>query len=278
MKFNKNILKITKNLIFFAATLTASCAFADQSQLTLSGSSTIAPVALEVAKLFESENPNVRVDVQAGGSSRGVADARAGLSDIGMVSRALSQEESDLVATTIALDGIAIIIHKANPVANLSDQQIKDIYTGKIQNWKEVGGADKPITVINKAEGRSTLELFLHHYSLKADQIKASVIIGDNEQGIKTVAGNKNAIGYVSIGTAEYDAKNGVAIKLLPMNGVQATVANVQAGTFPLARPLNLVTKKEPGEMATRFINFVNKSSAAQKVIVDEFFVPIVKR
>jgi len=246
---------------------------AGSDRLELTGSSTIAPLALVIGKRFEKQNPGVRVDVQTGGSSRGVADARSGLADIGMASRALKTVEQDLTPYTIALDGVSIIINRANPVTGLSDEQIKAVYTGRITNWKEVGGKDLPITVVNKAEGHSTLELFLHHFGLKNSAIKPQVIIGDNEQGIKTVAGNRGAIGYVSIGTAEYDAKQGAAIKLLPMAGVAASVRNVRNGSFPLSRPLNLVTKGRPSALAQRFIDFA-RSNAIDDLIQSQYFVP----
>src|SRR5262249_52001008 len=147
-------------------------------------------------------------------SSRGMADARQGLADIGMASRALKPEENDVLAFSIARDGVSMILHADNPVTGLTDQQIVDIYTRKISNWKEVGGKDAPITVVHKAEGRSTLEVFLEHFKLKNTQVQPDVVIGDNEHGIKTVAGNANAIGYVSIGAAEYNIGQKVPIKL----------------------------------------------------------------
>lgn len=243
-------------------------------RLMLTGSSTIAPLALEIGKRFEQQNPGVQVDVQSGGSSRGVADARSGLADIGEVSRALNPDEHDLVAHTIAMDGVGLILHSNNPVKSLSDDQIRAIYTGRIANWKEVGGKDARITVVNKAEGRSTLELFLQHFKLKNSQIKAQAVIGENQQGIKTVAGNPGAIGYVSIGSAEFEEKQGTPIKLLPMDGVAATVANVRAGRFPLSRPLNLVTKGAPSALARRFIDFA-RSSIVDDLIEAQFFVPL---
>lgn len=246
---------------------------ADQ-KLVLTGSSTVAPLAAEIGKRFEKAHPGVRVDVQTGGSSRGIADAKSGLADIGMASRALKAEESDLKSFTIAMDGIGLIVHRDNPVKALTDQQIIGIYTGKITNWREVGGQDARITVVNKAEGRSTLELFLHHYQLKNSDIKAHVVIGDNQQGIKTVAGNPGAIGYVSIGTAEFDAGNGVPIKLLPMNGVAATVENVRNGSFPLSRPLNLVTKYVPMGLSKQFIDFA-RSKAVDDIVESQYFVPL---
>ena len=250
---------------------------ASKQKLTLTGSSTIAPLAAEIGKRFEQKHPGVRVDVQSGGSSRGIADARQGLADIGMASRALKEEEKDLFGFAIARDGVCVILHKDNPVNSLTDEQVVAIYTGKVTNWKDVGGKDAPITVVNKAEGRSTLELFTHYFKLKNADIKASVVIGDNEQGIKTIAGNPNAIGYVSIGTAEFDAKTGVLIKLLPVGGIAASLVNVKNGTFPISRPLTLVTKTPPQGLVKEFIEFA-KSQDAEDIVKEQNFVPISER
>lgn len=272
-----NSIKLTRRgALACAAVALASIgrAHAAEGRLTLTGSSTVAPLALEMAKRFEKQNPGVRIDVQSGGSSRGIADARSGAAQIGLVSRALKAEERDLIAHTVALDGISIILHRSNPVASLSDAQIKAIYTWQVRNWRDVGGPDLPITVVNKAEGRSTLELFLHYFELSNSQIKPQVVIGDNAQGIKTVAGNAGAIGYVSIGAADYEAQQGTAIKLLPMGGVAASVAQVRAGKFPLSRPLNLVTRGEPTGLALAFIQFA-KSKAAHDLVEAQFFVAL---
>lgn len=242
-------------------------------KLTLTGSSTVAPLVAETGKRFEALNPGVRVDVQSGGSARGIADARSGLADIGMVSRALKDEERDLQSFVIARDGIGMIVHRDNVVPALSDAQVVGIYLGRIGDWSEVAGKGGRITVINKAEGRSTLELFLHHFKLKNSEIKAHVVIGDNQQGIKTVAGNPGAIGYVSIGAAEFEAGQGTPIKLLPIGGVEATVENVRNGSFPLARPLNLVTRAEPVGLVKAFIEFA-RSRELHGLIEAQFFVP----
>ncbi|MEO6698047.1 MAG: phosphate ABC transporter substrate-binding protein [Paraperlucidibaca sp.] len=259
-----------------ALVILSGSSFAADNKLILTGSSTVAPLALEIGRRFESLNPGIRVDVQSGGSSRGITDARSGLADIGMVSRALKAEEADLKAHLIARDGITVITHASNPLKVLSKAQIIAIYTGKITNWKALGGRDQVITVVNKAEGRSTLELFTHYFGLKNEQIRAQVVIGDNQQGIKTVAGNPGAIGYVSIGTAEYEAEAGTPIQLLPLDGVKALVANVTNETFPLARPLNLVTKTVPTGLAKRFIDFA-QSAAVNDIIKDQFFVPVAR-
>lgn len=191
-----------------------------------------------------------------------------------MVSRALKTDETDLRAFAIALDGIGIILHANNRVNALSKQQIIDIYTGKITNWRSVGGADARITVVNKAEGRSTLELFLHYFQLKNSAIKPHVIIGDNPQGIKIVASNPYAIGYVSIGAAEYEAERGAPIRLMPLDGVDASVANVRNKTFPLSRPLNLITSREPQGLARRFIEFA-RSLQTHDLVEAQYFVPV---
>ncbi|MEW4529912.1 phosphate ABC transporter substrate-binding protein [Maioricimonas sp. JC845] len=245
-------------------------------RLTLTGSSTIAPLMAEIGRAFEAQHPDVRIDVQTGGSSRGIADARSGLADIGMVSRALKEDEQDLQPFPVAKDGICIIVHHDNPVRELTDEQIVAIYTGSIDNWKDVGGSDGEITVVNKAQGRSTLELFLHYFHLNNTDVAADVVIGDNEQGIKTVAGNPQAIGYVSIGTAEFDAGQGVPIALLPIGGIPAGTAAVAEGRFPLSRPLNLVTREEPTGLAATFIEFA-RSPDVHDLIRRQSFVPLAE-
>ncbi|MCP5246340.1 MAG: phosphate ABC transporter substrate-binding protein [Burkholderiales bacterium] len=268
------------NLILFSAgiiglvLLSAGTLNAGSQRLILTGSSTVAPLISEIARRFESQFPGVRIDVQTGGSSRGINDVRKGIADIGMVSRALKPDEDDLRAFTIALDGISLIVHASNPVASLSTLQIAAIFTGNITRWSDVGGTDARITVVNKAEGRSTLELFLNYFQLKNSMVKPHIIIGDNAQGIKTVTGNRNAIGYVSIGAAEYEVRRGVPVRLLALDGVDASVANVHNGVFPLSRPLNLVTATTPSNLAQQFIMFA-QSSQVHDLIKAQYFVPV---
>ncbi len=246
-----------------------------QGNIVLTGSSTVAPLAIEMGKRFEEQHPQVRVDVQTGGSSRGLADTRNGSANIGMVSRSLKPEEGDLTAHAIARDGIAIILHSENPVAELSPEQVVDIYQGQLTQWSDVaGGPASPITVVNKAEGRSTLDVFLKHFDLKNSEIQAQVIIGDNEQGIKTVTGNPNAIGYVSIGAAEHSIGRGEPLKMLPLDGVSPSTTTLQDGTFPLARTLNLVTQGASEPTAQAFLQFA-QSPQVQDLIEQQNFVPI---
>jgi phosphate transport system substrate-binding protein len=245
-------------------------------RLTLSGSSTIAPLVGEIGKRFEATHPGVRVDVQTGGSSRGVADARRGTVQIGMVSRALGPGETDLTAHRIAMDGVALIVHASNPIAQLSDAQIAAIYTGSVTDWSAVGGVRAPITVVNKAEGRSTLELFATYFRIDRTAIRASVVIGENLHGVRTVAGNPHAIGYVSIGTAEYEKTKGVPIKLLPLGGIGPSTAAVRQGRFPLSRPLNLVTLGAPAPLAAAFLRMAT-SPAVHDLVEGQFFVTLAR-
>ncbi len=242
--------------------------------ITLTGSSTVAPVASEIAKRYEDANPDVRVNVQTGGSSQGIADARSGVADIGMASRSLVEEESDLTAHTIAQDGITVIVNAENSVTSLSKDEIIDIYTGEIENWEEVGGENAPITVVNKADGRATLEVFLDYLDLSSQDIVADQIIGDNEQGIQAVAGNSSAIAYVSIGTAEFHSDDGTPISLVALNGIEPSSEAVSQGEFPISRPLNLVTKGEPTGLSQDFITFA-QSSQVHDTIQEQFFVPV---
>ena len=242
--------------------------------IVLTGASTVAPLMAEIGKRFEETHPNLRIDVQTGGSSRGVRDARAGLADIGMVSRPLTDSERDLTAFTLAYDGVAFILHKSNPVQTLTRQQIIDIFTGKVRDWSEIGPGRGTIVVENKAEGRSTLELFLTHFDIKSSDVKAAVVVGDNQEAIKVIAGNPLAIGYVSIGSAVTEAGLGVPIKPLPMDGVEATIDAVKQKRFPLVRDLNLVVRKPPEGVVKEFIAYA-QSDQVTDLVKDLYYVPV---
>jgi phosphate transport system substrate-binding protein len=254
----------------------SACSNADQNhkKLVLTGSSTVYPLAAELARNYESKHLGVRIEVKSGGSSKGITDARQGVADIGMVSRALHENEKDLLAFTIARDGISILLHRDNPVARLTNEKVIAIYTDKVNNWQQVGGNDAPITVTSKEEGRSTLALFTDYFKLKTTDIRADVTIGDNEEALKTVLDNPNAIAYVSIGTAEHAIVRGMPLKLIPIEGVDATIANIRNKTFPISRPLNFVVKSEPTGLAKDFISFA-KSEEANSIVKERGFVPI---
>lgn len=242
--------------------------------IVLTGSSTMAPLMAAIGKRFEESHPGVRVDVHTGGSSRGIADVREAVATMGMVSRALEPSESDLFAVPIAHDGVCLIVHRDNPVRALEREQIRAIYTGRIERWSAVGGRDAPITVVHKSAAHSTLRVFLHHFGLRNEQVQPDVVVGDNEQAIKTVAGNPDAIGYVSIGTASHDAAHGVPIRLLPLAGIEPTVENVRTGRYPLRRPLLLVTRGRP-EGAAKALVELARSSRCTDLVRRHGFVPL---
>ena len=260
-------------LLLLLSIFSVSIASEARDKIVLTGSSTVAPLVLEMAKRFERINTDIRIDVQTGGSSRGVNDARKGLADIGMASRELNKKETDLTAFTIALDGVGPIVHKDNKITNLTDDQLKAIFTGQITNWKELGSHDGPIVVVNRAEGRSELKMFLKRYGIRASDIKASLIVGENAHGIKTISRNKNAITYISVGHSLKEVQLDVPIKLVALNGIEATLANVSTGKFPFARPLNLVVSKKPEGIQKSFIDF-SLSKDVRDLIESQSFVP----
>jgi phosphate transport system substrate-binding protein len=243
-------------------------------QLLITGSSTIAPVMAEIASSFEQAYPGAQIDIQAVGSRQGIADVRSGLADIGMVSRELADDEQDLLNWTFAYDGVSLIVHASNPVDALTGPQVIDIYTGRIKSWRELGGSDSPIVVVNAAEGRGTLDVFLDYFRLDVRAIQADAVVGDDEQGITLVSGSPTAIGYVAIGTAAADIAASVPIKLLSVDGVEATPERVADGSFPVARPLNLVMAFEPRRgLAAAFIDYLY-SDAGRAILEEQYFVP----
>lgn len=243
-------------------------------RLIITGSSTLAPLVNEIAQRFETQHPNVRIDVQTGGSSRGIIDAQRGTADIGMASRELlAAERASLHSHVVARDGIGIIVHADNPVDKLSDEQIRRIFTGRVEHWAEVDGMDQPLTVVNKAEGRATLAVFLDYYELSSEDIQADVVIGDNQHGIKTVAGDPGAIGYVSIGAAEMEMDRGVPIRVLPVGGAAGTLSNLRHGSYPLSRSLILVTPQDTSPLVDTFIEYA-RSEAVHDLIEAFSYVP----
>ena len=248
-------------------------------RLTLTGSSTIAPMAQEIASRFEQAHPNVRVDVQTGGSSRGIRDAKKGATDIGMTSRDLKADESnELVPTVIAWDGVAFVVHQDNPVKEITQDQLRQIYLGKINNWSAIGGADQRIVVSNRAAGRSELDLVCKFLQIEPGDIQADLIDGETQQSLKSVITNSKVITYTSVGAAQDAALRGEPLKLLPLDGIEASSQTVQSGKFPLARPLIMAVKKQglsadKADLVNAFLEFSTKPSVAD-VATDLGFVP----
>ncbi len=245
-----------------------------ETRLVITGSSTIAPLAAEIARRFEAGHPGVRVDVQSGGSAQGLADVRRGTADLGMVSRALSPAEDDLRGDAIALDGIALIVHRDNPVTGLRSDDVRALATGAITNWQALGGPPGPVSFVSKAEGRSTLELFLAYFELPREQLRPQVVIGDNLHAVRTVAGDPHAIAYVSIGTALVEAAGGTPIALLSLDGANPTLAHVREWRYPIVRPLMLVTRDIRTPLVDVFVAFAT-SPTVRDLVEAQALVPL---
>lgn len=254
----------------------SSCEKGKKSEsVIVTGSSTVAPLVADAAKQYEASHPGVRIEVQSGGSSRGISDATSGVADLGMISRSLKDEEkTELTAHTLAMDGVCVIVHRDNPVQRLDKQQLIDLYTKKITNWKDVGGKDATVIVANKAEGRSTLEVFVQYLGLDTADVKADVVVGENLHVIHSVVSNPNTIGYVSIGTASAEEKAGTPIQLVVNDGKTPTMESVRDGSFPITRPLNVVTDGETSPAARAFLDYL-MSTEIHGLIEKHFFVPI---
>ena len=246
-----------------------------QRKLTIHGASTLEPLVSDIAQRFERQNPQVKIKIKTTSSSAGLADVGEEKVDIGMVSRALlPSEKKEFQDFTIAREGVGLIINQDNPIDSLSHEDILNIYTGRIDNWREVGGINQSIRVVNKTGKNSTQELFLNYFQLDNAQIEVNAITENNQQKIEIIASNPDAIGYISIGTGEYNISHGLPIKLLPIDSVEPSTAAVQDGSFPLSRPLNLVTKTEPSGLTKEFIEFA-QSEKVHDLIKAENFIPI---
>lgn len=242
-------------------------------RLTITGSSTAAPLVAEIARQFEQLHPELRIDVQSGGSSRGIADTLSGIADLGMVSRELkpAELEQGLQAHAIAVDGVSVIVHTSRPVPSLTRDELAAIYRGQSKRWSDVDGGEGEFVVTNKAAGRATLEVFLDHVGLSPREIVADIVVGENQQAIKTVAGNKDAIGYVSIGEAAREIELGTPIRLVGAGDVAATRENVKNGLYPIARRLHLVAHGQPSPIAAAFLRFARSPAIAAAVEAAQF-------
>jgi phosphate transport system substrate-binding protein len=257
-----------------AAALGATAAWSQPAgKLLITGSSTMAPLVTEMARRFEALHAGVEIEVRSGGSGKGTSDLRAGTSDIGMMSRPLLDSERDLFAFPIARDGVALIVHRDNPVMGLTAQQATGIFTGKITNWKPLGGRNAAVTLIWREKGQGSVELLLEHLNFSYADVHAHATIVENEAAIREVEANPNAIAPVSLGNSETKAQAGARIKLLAFAGTAASSRTIRNGSYALARPLALVTRRLPDGLGKRFIDFALSGHVAD-LFAKHDFVP----
>lgn len=240
--------------------------------LTIAGSTSVQPFSEVLAEEFMANNPDVKINVQGGGSSQGVAAAVSGTADIGAASRDIQdgekQDEPDLVITRIAVDGVAIIVNPSNAVEDLSMEDVKNIYLGNIINWKEVGGSDAVITVVSREEGSGTRDAFESAVMGNDVIISSAIFMNSNGAVRTTVAGDKNSIGFTSLAVLSDE------VKTVAIEGVEPTADNIKTGIYKISRPFNYVTIKEPTGLAKAFIDYV-LSDEGQELMVEEGVISI---
>ncbi|NPV69482.1 MAG: phosphate ABC transporter substrate-binding protein [Firmicutes bacterium] len=236
--------------------------------VTVAGSTSVQPVAEKLAEDFMAKNKDVKINVQGGGSSAGVKAAQTATADIGTSSRELKPEEKGLKEFIIAKDGIAIIVHPKNKLENLTLDQVKKVFSGKITNWNDLGQPAGAITVVIREEGSGTRGAF-EELIMKEEKCTDKAAVQNSTGAVRsTVASNPNAIGYVSLAGVDQ------TIKALKMEGVEPTAANIVAGTYKVSRPFLFLTNEDPTGAVKQFIEFA-LSSEGQDIAAKEHLVKV---
>ena len=234
--------------------------------LNVVGSTSVQPFAEMLAQAFEESHPGQYVDVQGGGSTAGLQASANGIADIGMCSRALKPDETQpataravpvpgFETVVIARDGLAVIVHPSNPIANLTREQIRRLFSGAVTNWREVGGPPihwagtvRPIT---REEGSGTREAFVKMI-MGGERISRKALTQESNGAVKElVRSDPCAVGYMSLGLV------GTEVKAVSVDGVPPTSENAATGRYPLIRPVLFVTRGWPSPRAQAFIDFV---------------------
>ncbi|MGN0037532.1 MAG: phosphate ABC transporter substrate-binding protein [Coriobacteriales bacterium] len=274
----KNILKATVG-VAAAAALALSLAgcggssnsgSSDQQQpaelsgtISTNGSTSMEKVIGSLSEEFMAQNSGVTVTYDATGSGTGIESASNGSADIGLASRNLKDEETGLRTVTVALDGIAVVVNEKCGVDDLSLEQITKIFTGKIKNWSELGGADKEIACIGRESGSGTRDGF-ESITGTEDACKLAQELTSTGAVITAVASSENAIGYASLSAVEGQA----GIKAVTVDGVECSEETVLDGSYKIQRPFNLVLSESnaPSDLVQAFIDFCTSAEAADLI------------
>jgi phosphate transport system substrate-binding protein len=255
------------------------------------GSDTIVNLALAWAERYQSLHPEVRLSVTGGGSGTGIAALINGTVDIANASRQIKSEElfaaeengGEPVEFVIARDAIAVIVNPENPVDLLTLQQISDIYSGKINNWLEVGGEDRPIVRLSRETNSGTHVYFLEEVLRQGEEDNKTLFSRDtlllpSSEGISSeIRDNPNAIGYDGLGYVTSDLK---VIGVSRQTGgayIYPSVESVNNNTYPIARDLYMYTNGQPEEAVKDYLNWIF-TSEAQEIVAELGFVPVSTR
>lgn len=242
------------------------------STITISGSTSVGPLAEKLAIKYE-EQQDVKIEVNQIGSSAGITNAMNGVSQIGMSSRDLKQEEKDsgIQELVIAYDGIVVVAHPSNPVKDLTMEQVMQIFTGDVTNWKDVGGKDMEIVVVSREDGSGSRDAFQEIVGYESGKLIRNAIVASGNGNIKTtVAMNKHAIGFISF---EYVDET---ISTMKINGVEALSDNVLNGSYKLSRPFLFVHQEDVPQEATEFMEFI-LSTDGQEIVESAGAIPLTK-
>ena len=217
----------------------------------VAGSTSVQPFAEKLAEIFMHQHPEIRVDVQGGGSSAGIHAATHGAADLGASSRELLGSEKELKEMAIAYDGIAVIVHPSNSLSGLSVPQLQQLFTGKLADWRELGLPPHPIHLITREEGSGTREAFEHLVMAKQEITPAALVQDSNGSVRELVAGDPYSLGYISAGVVDN------RVKAVAVDGVLPAIENIKNHTYKLRRRFLLVSREVPAGSCKAFIDFV---------------------
>lgn len=260
---------------FAAAPATPLDAFKGQKGvIDIAGGTAHIPVMKEAAKQIMEANPGVRVTVAGGGSGVGVQKVGEGIVQIGNTGRALKPAEVEkygLVTFPFAIDGVAVAVNPVNKVAGLTKAQIKDIFSGKVANWKDVGGADAAISLYVREDGSGTRETFEERAMDKGTSAAGANVVNSNGAMKTAISQDPNAIGYVGIGHLDK------SIKGLNVDGMAPSQENAASGQYTVTRLLYMNTKGEPQGITKGFVDYIF-TPAGQEIVSKAGYIPYVKK
>jgi phosphate transport system substrate-binding protein len=235
--------------------------------IIIAGSTSVQPFIEKVAEHYMEEYPGTVINVQGGGSTAGIQATMNGTCQIGASSRDLKVSEKGLHIILIAVDGIAVIVHKANIVNDLSIEQIQGIFSTKITNWKDLGGPDKKIIPVTREEGSGTRGSF--EKMLMGDvAISDACLVQDSNGAVREIiATTPQGIGFISVGLVDEREK------AVSINGIEPTLTNLITCKYEFARPFLLLLRKEPTGEIKKFIDYV-LSEKGQMILKQEGLIP----